>query len=146
MRVKAISLNPRCRIWRVSKRKSNRLNLSFQAKVRSMVNRSLYSTASKNRLRPRFGFFRFRGFSLIFGFMPALKTTLRLALLSKPASRFSIAPANLRSASRATRLRSFNPSGSNTLSVWLTGATVRGARTLPRLSAIAMTFSPVWCL
>ena len=113
MRVKAISLNPRCRIWRVSKRKSNRLNLSFQAKVRSMVNRSLYSTASKKRLRPRFGFFRFRGFSLIFGFMPALKTPLRLALLSKPASRFNTAPANLRSASRATCLRSFNPSGRN---------------------------------
>src|SRR5947208_12385330 len=60
MRVKAISLNPRCRIWRVSKRKSNRLNLSFQAKVRSMVNRSLYSTASKKRLRPRWVFFDIR--------------------------------------------------------------------------------------
>src|SRR2546430_10003942 len=54
-----------------------------------MAKRSLYSTSSKKRLRPRLGFFRLRGFSLIFGFIPALKIHLRLALLSKPTSRLS---------------------------------------------------------
>src|SRR5438270_2144598 len=91
-----------------------------------MAKRSWYSTSSKKRLRPRFGFFRLRGFSLIFGFIPALKIDLRLALLSKPASRLSTAPVNFRPTARATRLRSFSPSGNSTISTSLTGAIVSG--------------------
>src|SRR3984893_10187278 len=43
--------------------------------------------ASNKRFRPRFGVFRLRGFSLMFGMRPALKMALRLCRESNPPSR-----------------------------------------------------------
>lgn len=65
----------------------------------------------------------------MFGLIPALKTCLRLALLSKPASRLIVAPLISIPASVATLLRAFNPSANNTMSDLLTGAIVNGDRT-----------------
>jgi hypothetical protein len=55
-----------------SKRNSNRLNLSFHAKVRFTHRRNEWMAALNNRFRPRFGVFRLRGYSLMFGMSPAL--------------------------------------------------------------------------
>ncbi len=45
--------------------------------------------ALNNRLRPRLGRLRLRGFSLMLGIIPALKMHLRFALESKPPSRLT---------------------------------------------------------
>lgn len=82
----------------------------------------------------------------MFGFIPALKTILRLALLSKPASRLILAPLISIPASVATLLRSFNPSDNKTISDLLTGAIVKGERMDPQLSEMAIIFSPFSCL
>src|SRR5206468_3363962 len=65
-----------------SKRSSNRLNLSSQAKVRSTRIRNAWMAALKSRLRPRLVVLRFRGFSLMFGIRPALKlhATIRVTV------------------------------------------------------------------
>jgi hypothetical protein len=65
----------------------SRLNLSSHAKVRSTHSRNEWMAALNNRFRPRFGVFRLRGFSLMFGMSPALKIALRLCLESNPPSR-----------------------------------------------------------
>lgn len=65
------------------------------------------------------------------GFIPALKMHLRLALLSKPASRLRVEPLRTSPASAATRLRSLIPSGSKAMSDSLIGAIVNGDRTYP---------------
>ena len=62
------------------------LNLSSHAKVRSTHSRNEWMAALNNRFRPRFGVFRLRGFSLMFGMSLALKIALRLScgLQSRP--------------------------------------------------------------
>jgi hypothetical protein len=102
--------------------------------------------SSNNRLRPRLVFWRLRGFSVMFGIMPALKTIFRLYVESNPASRLRYAPANTTPVMFAMRFNAFRPSGSSTISVSFTGATGKGERTSPWLSVMAMTFSPFWCL
>src|SRR3954453_13341538 len=90
--VKAISFIPYCRGCLNSKRNSNRLNLSSHAKVRSTHSRNEWMAALNNRLRPRFGVLRLRGFSLTLGTSPALKIALRLRLESNPPSRLRYEP------------------------------------------------------
>jgi len=51
------------------------LEFIFPAKVRSMHSRNEWTAALNNRFRPRFGVFRLRGFSLMFGTSPTLKVT-----------------------------------------------------------------------
>src|SRR6266852_5950969 len=70
-----------------SKRRSNRLNLSSHANVRSTRSRNAWIAALNSRLRPRLVALRLRGFSLMFGIIPALKIALRFALASNPPSR-----------------------------------------------------------
>jgi len=70
----------------VFKTKNHRLNLSSQANVRSTRVLNAWMASLNNRFRPRFVVFRWRGFSLMFGIMPALKTIFRLCLESNPAS------------------------------------------------------------
>src|SRR6266404_7924686 len=47
-----------------------------------------WMVALNNRLRPRLVRLRLRGFSVMWGIIPALKMHLRLCVESKPASRF----------------------------------------------------------
>jgi hypothetical protein len=98
--------------------------------------------ALNKRFRPRFGVFRLRGLSLMFGMSPALKIALRLCLESNPPSRLRYEPSIFRSVSLATRFKTFNPSGrSNGVGFvhWRHGS---GASAKPLLSTIAMIFSP----
>src|SRR5215831_15536347 len=125
-----------------SKRSNNRLNLSSHAKVRSTCIRKAWIIALNNRLRPRLGRLRLRGFSLMLGIMPALNMHVRFALESKPPSRLTEAPLRSNPTSLATRFNAFRPLGNSTISVSCTGATGTGANTEPWLSVMAMTFSP----
>src|SRR5215471_18947663 len=102
--------------------------------------------ALNNRLRPRLGRLRLRGFSLMLGIIPAWKIALRLTLESKPPSRLTYAPLSSNPTSLATCFKACRPSGNKTMSVSLTGATGTGANTSPWLSVMAMPFSPFWCL
>ena len=62
-----------------SKRSGKRLNLSSQPNTRSMVlNRSSKMAGSKSGLRPGFGVFLARMFSLMLGVIPRLRMALRL--------------------------------------------------------------------
>src|SRR5713101_3988791 len=66
-----------------SKRRSNRLHLSSHANVRSTRSRNAWIAALNSRVRPRLVALRLRGFSLMFGIIPALKIALRFDLAVK---------------------------------------------------------------
>src|SRR6266446_9216497 len=114
-----------------SKRRSNRLHLSSHANVRSTRSRHAWIAVLNSLLRPRFVALRLRGFSLMFGIIPALKIALRFALESHPPSRLRYAPSSTKPVSLAPRLSALRPSGSSTVSALLTGATGRGGQHIP---------------
>lgn len=102
---------------------SARLNLSSQAKTRSIVlNRSLKIARSNNLAGPGLAFFRFLLFSGIFGFMPLLKIIFRFFLLSYAPSRLIVEPAILLPIDFMTRFSSLNDLGNSGDSCLLPGA------------------------
>jgi hypothetical protein len=128
-----------------SNRRSSRLHVSSHVQVRSTRVLHAWIASWNNRFRPRFVVFRWRGFSVMFGIIPAVKLIFRLCVASNPASRLRSAPLRTKPALWATFFHAFRPSGSSTLSSSFTGATGQG-RTSPVWSVMAITFSPCWCL
>ncbi len=93
--------------------------------------------------RPRFGVFRLRGFSLIFGTSPQLKMILRLTRLSKPASKLRGTRSKLSPTARVTARTPSKAFESKEISGILAALTSIRPMTFPWLSMTLKVLLPV---